>query len=124
MPSGQRCGHCRGEGHNIRSCSGFHVELQEVEQDITITRRAVARLRQMFREKNDRIYHLEIQVQDHEGTIRTLEMKLAKLKSELAAAHVVIATQDSLIEAYANEVEALRRQLTEAKSILASLSYR
>lgn len=37
---------------------------------------------------------------------RAQEEKITKLESELAAAHVVIAAQDSLIDAYANEVEA------------------
>ncbi|QXG77488.1 hypothetical protein KUM42_08285 [Modestobacter sp. L9-4] len=124
MSSGQRCGHCRSEGHNIRTCPGFRAELHEAQQDITITRRAVARLRDMFRQKNERIYDLELEVVDLQSTVRDQEAKITKLESELAAAHVVVATQDSLIDAYANEVEALRNQLVEAKSVLASLSRR
>jgi predicted nucleic acid-binding Zn-ribbon protein len=122
MSSGQRCGHCRSEGHNVRTCPGFRAELHEVQEDITITRRAVARLREMFRQKNERIYDLEIEVRDLCGTIRAQESKITKLESELAAAHVIVATQDSLIDAYAKEVGVLREQLAEAKYVLASLS--
>ncbi len=124
MSSGQRCGHCRSGGHNVRTCPGFRAELHEVQQDITVTRRAVTRLREMFRQKNERIYDLQIEVQHLHGTVLAQQTKIAKLESELAAAHVVIATQDSLIDAYANEVETLRKDLAEAKSVLASLSRR
>src|SRR3569833_2748129 len=124
MSSGQRCGHCRNEGHNVRTCPGFRAELHEAKHDITITRRAVDRLREMFRQKNERIYDLEIEVQDLHVTVRAQEEKITKLETELAAAHVVIATQDSLIDAYANEVAALRWQLAQAKGVLGSLRRR
>jgi chromosome segregation ATPase len=124
MSSGQRCSHCRSEGHNVRTCPGFRTALHEAQQDITITRRAVERLRDMFRQKNERIYDLEIEVVDLQSTVRDQEAMITKLESKLAAADVVLATQDSLIDAYANEVEALRNQLVAAKSVLTSLSRR
>ena len=121
MPSGQRCSHCRSEGHNVRTCAGFQADLHQVQDEVTITRRAVAKLREMFQRKDDEIYDLKVEVSDLQDKVIAQEATIDRLEAELAAAHVVIDTQDTLIDAYAREVEALRDQLADAKAVLASL---
>lgn len=91
-----------------------------MQAEVTITRRAVAKLREMFQRRDDEIYDLKVEVSDLQDTVIAQEATIDRLKAELAAARVVIDTQDTLIDAYTREVEALRDQLADAKVVLAS----